>query len=81
MRPDLVVVLLPGGEHGARLTHRAEQRLVQAFVAQLAVEAFDEGVLLRLAGRDIVPADASIRKRQREATLNFLLRWGPFGPV
>ena len=32
-----------------------EHFFVQAFVAQLAVEAPDEAILLRLARRDIVP--------------------------
>src|SRR6478672_916706 len=31
---------------------------LRAFVAQLAIEAFHEAVLLRLAGRDVVPFDA-----------------------
>src|SRR6185295_6419880 len=35
-----------------------EQRLIQQLVAQPAVEALDETVLLRLAWRDVVPADA-----------------------
>lgn len=58
VRPFLVVVALPGRQHGAGMRQRAEQRLVQKLVAQAAVEALDEAVLLRLAGRDIVPADA-----------------------
>lgn len=36
---------------------RAEQGLVQQIVAQAAVEALDKGVLLRLAGSDVVPID------------------------
>ena len=39
------------------MRQRSEQRLVEAFVAQPPVEALDEGVLCRLAGRDIVPGD------------------------
>jgi hypothetical protein len=35
-----------------------EQRLVQQLIAQATVEAFDEPVLLRLAGRDVMPGDA-----------------------
>ena len=31
VRPDLVVVALPGGQHDACLPKRGEQRLVQAF--------------------------------------------------
>jgi hypothetical protein len=37
---------------------RPEQRLVQQLVAKLANGALDEPVLLRLAWRDVVPADA-----------------------
>jgi hypothetical protein len=33
--------------------------LVQAFIAEPAVEALDEPVLLRLARRDVVPGDAT----------------------
>src|SRR5580692_2139031 len=36
---------------------RMEQPLVQQLIAQATVEAFDEPVLLRLAGRDIMPSD------------------------
>ena len=36
---------------------RAEQRFVQQLIAQPAIEAFDEGVLLRLARRNVVPFD------------------------
>jgi uncharacterized FAD-dependent dehydrogenase len=32
--------------------------LIQAFIAQAAVEAFNQAVLLRLAGVDVVPFDA-----------------------
>jgi hypothetical protein len=59
-RPDFVVVPLPSRQHLPRLTHRAEQRPVQAFIAQLAVEAFHESDLLRLARRDVVPADDTV---------------------
>ena len=38
----------------------SEQRLIEQLVAQAAVEALDKAVLLRLAGRDVVPADARL---------------------
>ena len=60
MRPRFVVVAPPGLQHGAGVRQRAEQRLVEQLVAQPAVEALDEAVLLRLAGRDVVPADAGL---------------------
>ena len=34
--------------------------LVQAFVAQATIERFHEAVLLRLAGRDVMPLDARV---------------------
>ena len=43
--PDGVVVVSPGGQLNARLGQRGEQGLVQQRVAELAVEALDEGVL------------------------------------
>jgi len=39
VRTRFVVVAPPGFEHGAGVRQRAEQRLVQQFVAQAAVEA------------------------------------------
>jgi len=60
MRPHLVIILLPGGQHGARLGQRGEQCLVQAFIPQPTVEAFHESILLRLAGCDVVPLDAPV---------------------
>jgi len=46
------------GRASARAWGRPEQRLVQQLVAKLANGALDEPVLLRLAWRDVVPADA-----------------------
>ena len=59
MRPDGVVVDPPVRQGLAGMGERGEQGLVQALVAQPAVEALDEGVLLRLAWRDVVPVDAA----------------------
>ena len=55
VRPDVVVVVPPGIEHEAGVGQRREQRLVEAFVTQAAVEAFDEAVLHRLARCDVMP--------------------------
>jgi len=49
-----VIVLAPRGQRHAGMVQRREQGLVQQFIAQAAVEAFDEGILGRLAGRDVV---------------------------
>src|SRR5579864_8577161 len=60
MRSFLVVIAPPSLERGARMRQRAEQRLVQQFVTQPAVEALDEPILLWFTGRDVVPADAGL---------------------
>ena len=60
MRSDVVVVVLPRRQSCAGVGERGEQRLVEQFVAQPAVETLDEGVLGRLAGRDVVPFDALV---------------------
>ena len=58
MRSHAIVIVAPRGEYRAGLGERREARLIQALVAQPAVEALDERVLLRLAGLDVVPVDA-----------------------
>ena len=58
VRPDVIVVVPPAFDHGTRLGEAAEDLLVQALVSQLAVEAFDEAVLLGLARSDVVPVHA-----------------------
>ena len=57
MRPDGVVIVAPKGDLAAGVVQRVEDLLVQQLIAQAAVEAFDEGVLLGLAGIDVVPGD------------------------
>ena len=57
VRPDSVVVVAPEGDLSARVIQGVEDFLVQQLVAQAAVEAFDEGILLRLAGIDVVPGN------------------------
>jgi hypothetical protein len=42
------------------MVQRSEQGLIQEFIAQAAVEAFDEGILRRLSGRDIMPVKLAI---------------------
>ena len=60
MRPDMVVILAPFSQHCPGLCKRREQGFVQQFVAQSSVEAFDEGILGRFAGSDVVPFHASV---------------------
>lgn len=59
MRTHDVVVGLPCLDDPSRRSQRWEQVLVQALVAQ-AIEVFDEAVLLRLTGRDVMPLDAGV---------------------
>lgn len=44
----------------AGLGQGGEEFLVQALVSEPAVEAFHEAVLLRPAGRDVMPVDATL---------------------
>ena len=55
VRPNRVVVLLPGGQHRPSLWHRGEQCLVQALIPQASVEALNAGVLGGLPGSDVAP--------------------------
>lgn len=55
-----VVVRAPGRERGAGVVQGRKQRFVQKLVAQATVEALDEGVLGRLARRDVVPVDLAV---------------------
>ena len=52
MRANLVVVTPPGLNHDLGLSTRQEPFEAQALVAELAVEAFADAVLPRLAGID-----------------------------
>jgi hypothetical protein len=55
-----IVVDPPCLDGPARHRQAAEQSLVEAFIAEAAVEALDEAVLLRLAGSDVVPEDGAV---------------------
>jgi hypothetical protein len=69
VRADVVVIGLPESQHEPDLGERREERLVEAFVPEPANEALGERVLLRLAGRNIVPADAGSCDQRRIAML------------
>ena len=60
MRPCRVVVGDPCADELAGVIEIDEQGLVEELVAHPAVEALDEAVLHRLAGRDVVPIDLVI---------------------
>jgi hypothetical protein len=55
--PDLVVVQPPALKQAPRVSEILEDLLVQELVPQPADEALDEGVLLRLARRDVMPVE------------------------
>ena len=55
-------VIAPEGRFWAGLREAVEDLLIQAFISQAAVEAFDQVILLWLAGVDIVPGHAGIAR-------------------
>jgi hypothetical protein len=58
MRAEVVVVVTPSAERLAHMGEAPEDFFIKELVPQASVEAFDESVLRRLAGRNIMPADA-----------------------
>jgi len=58
VRSECVVVAPPFFDDPSGLGQVGEEVLVEALVAQLAIEALDEAVLGRFAGRDVVPFHA-----------------------
>lgn len=58
VRPGVVVVEPPAFNNGAGLGQGGEDLLIQTFVTQLSVEAFDEAVLLGVAQGDLTPIAA-----------------------
>ena len=62
MRPDAVVVMAPQSQLLAGIREVVEDPLIQAFIPQTAVEAFDQAILLRFAGVDLVPGNAGITR-------------------
>ena len=60
VRPVKVVVDPPSLDDPADRWQASEEVLVEALVAEAAVQALDEAVLLRLAGSDVVPFDPTI---------------------
>src|SRR5580658_203555 len=55
-----IIIDAPRLDDPVRHRQATEHVLVEALVAEAAVEAFNEGVLHRLARRDVMPTDASI---------------------
>ena len=56
----MVIVMAPARQHLAGMSEAVEHLLIEAFIAQFSIEAFNEAVLLRLARRDVVPGDAGL---------------------
>ncbi len=56
----MVVIVAPSAQHRPCVAEAAEQGLVEALVPQPSEEAFHKGVLLRLAGRNLVPLDPAV---------------------
>jgi len=54
-----IVVDPPVFDDLPRMAITAEQMLVEAFIAQTAVERFHEAILHGLSRRDVVPVDAN----------------------
>lgn len=59
VRPDMMVVDAPALDDGAGFGQGVEDLLVQALVAEPAVEAFDEAILLGFARRNVMPGHVS----------------------
>jgi hypothetical protein len=60
MGPDRIVVESPDAKHQPCVAHGGEQRLVETFIPQLAVEAFAEAILLSFVGCDVVLGDTAL---------------------
>ena len=56
----VVVVIAPKGQFLAGIREAVEDLLVQTFISQAAVEAFDQAILLWIAGVEVVPGHAGI---------------------
>jgi hypothetical protein len=57
MGTAMVIIIAPGFDGCPSLGEAQEDMLVKALVAQTAIERFNECILHRLAGRDVVPVE------------------------
>ena len=60
----MIVIMAPGLEHALRFDRRREDMRVEAFVAEPAIEAFDERILNRAARSNELETDV-VRIRPR----------------
>lgn len=56
----MIVIVLPERKSSPSVSEAREHFLVQELVTEPAVERLDEGVLRRLAGRDVMPGNAAV---------------------
>lgn len=75
MRPDFVIVLPPVFDNGFGFAEAGKPVLIEAFIADFAVETLGEPVLRRFAGGDVMPFDAMFRRPLQNGTA------GQFGTV
>jgi len=69
VRPDHIVVEPLVAEHHPGMAQGSEQGLVEALIAKPTVETFAEGILLGLAGGDIVPDDEPVLRPAQDGAL------------
>ena len=55
----MIIVMSPSAKDTACMSQTIKHLFVQAFVSELAIEAFNECVLYRLAGGDVMPSHAA----------------------
>lgn len=60
MRPDCIVIVTLECQLSSCFLYTVEDFLIEQLVPKAAVEAFDERVLLRLVGIDVVPMHGSL---------------------
>ena len=53
----MIVIVPPAPQYLSGVGETVEDFLVEAFVTELAIEALDEAVLLRLSRIDVMPRD------------------------
>jgi len=58
MRADSVVVVTPPAGRLPHMSEVVEDLFIEELIPQTSIEVFDEGVLRRLAWRDVMPAGA-----------------------
>lgn len=70
-----VIILAPCGQCDTGMVQGREQGFVQQLIAQTTVEAFDEGVLGRFSGRDVMPVKLAIIDKLQDRVR------GELGPI